>query len=230
MPVADPATDSLIVDVLIPVRNQAAQLPDILATLPHTRLRSVVVIDNGSDDASAAVARDCGAVVVREPRVGRGAACLAGIRHLESLPIAPDVVILMSGNGRDDPGDLERLLAPIERDRAELVIGVRARSHRRAPHSRVVLGLIGAIYRHRFQDLGPMRAIRFPALIALALTDPSEAFNVEMQVKAVRLGLRIEEIPVQTVRQRIRSLGAVSESMEITGRAVFHILRHSTIR
>lgn len=224
------APESLIVDVLIPVRDQAEQLPDMLAGLPYPRLRSVVVIDNGSADASAAVARDAGAVVLREPHIGRGAACLAGIRHLESLPVAPDAVVFMSGNGRDNPGDVVRLLEPIERHKAELVIGVRDRPHRRAPHSRMVLGLIGAIYRHRFQDLGPMRAIRFPALIALAMSDPSEAFNVEMQVKAVRLGLRIEEIPVQTIRPRARSVRDVSDSVAITGRAVFHILRHSTIR
>lgn len=225
-----PLSETPIVDVLIPVRNQAELLPDMLERLPYPRLRSVVVIDNGSGDASAAIARDAGAVVLRESEIGRGAACRAGIRHLETLPVAPDVVVFMSGNGRDDPDDVLRLLEPIERAKAELVIGVRDRPHRRAPHSRMVLGLIGAIYRHRFQDLGPMRAIRFPALIALSLSDPSEAFNVEMQVKAVRLGLRIEEIPVKTIRPRTRSLRAVSNSVEITGRAVFHILRHSTIR
>lgn len=220
----------LIVDVLIPARDQADRLPDTLAALPYPLLRSIVVVDNDSRDATAALAEDAGAVVLREPRVGRGAACLTGIRHLAALPIPPDVVVFMSGDGSDDPEDIARLLLPITQANAELVIGVRARQHRRAPHSRMVLGLIGAIYGHRFQDLGPMRAIRFPALVALALTDPSEAFNVEMQVKSVRIGLRIEEIPVKTVRARNRSLRAVSNSMEITGRAVFHILRHSTLR
>ena len=219
-----------IVDVLIPARDQGDRIADVLASLPHSLIRSVVVIDNGSRDATAAIAGDTGAVVLREPRVGRGQACLTGIRHLAALPIAPDAVVFMSGDGSDDPADVDRLLEPMNRKNAELVIGVRARPHRRAPHSRMVLGLIGAIYRHRFQDLGPMRAIRFPALIALSLTDPSEAFNVEMQVKAIRLGLRIEEIPVRSVRPRKTSLSVVSNSVQITGRAVFHILRHATIR
>ena len=218
------------VDVLIPARNQGQKLPTLLATLPHTLLRSVVVIDNGSSDETAAIARQAGAVVLREPRVGRGAACLAGIRHLADLPVAPDIVAFISADGSDEPGDLARLIAPISQGNAELVIGVRQENQRGSAPSKMVLSLIGAIYRHRFQDLGPLRAIRYPALVALSLTEASEAFDVEMLVKAVKLGLRIEEIPVRSRRPRDRSWQGLSSSAKVTGRSLFQILRHSTSR
>lgn len=224
------SSDPLIVDVLVPARNQASRLPGILAALPHTLVRSVVVIDNGSTDTTASVARDAGAVVLRESRVGYGAACMCGIRHLQALPVSPDVVVFMAGDGTDDPDDIARLIEPLGRDNAELIIGVRERTVRRKARSRVVLGMIGAIYRHKYQDVGSLRAIRFPALVALSLTDPTEAFLVEMQVKAIRFGLRVKEISVHSFHLEKPSVRTLSRSVKTTGRAVFHILRHSTIR
>ena len=224
------SSDDLIVDILIPARDQAAHLSQLLAALPHAHLRSVVVIDNGSRDATASVARDQGAVVLRESRVGRGAACLRGIQHLASLPIPPDVVVFLHADGNDDPDDIPRLVEPIRHGNAELVVGVRDRRQRKGLERRMVLGMIKTIYGHRFHDLGPMRAIRFPALIALSLTDPSRAFDVEMQVKAIKLGLRIEEVSVTCAADDPRTSARAPRSFETTSRAVFHILRHSTIR
>lgn len=216
-------------DVIIAARNHAVTLSRTLATLPHRTIRSVVVVDNASTDATAQVGRDAGAIVLREPRVGYGSACLRAVAHLGALPKPPDAVVFMAPDGSDDPRDLPALIEPMRTDNAELVIGVRQGTRRHAPEQRIVLGLIGAIYRHRFEDLSPFRAIRFPALIALALRDPTEAFHIEMQVKAIKLGLHIAEVPIgaSTLRERAH---AGSAAVTSAGRALFHILRHATSR
>lgn len=216
-----------VIDIIMAARNQASVLSSTLAALPLRLVRSVVVVDNASQDGTASVASDAGAVVLREPRVGHGAACLRAIAHLEALPRRPDVVVFMAPDGSDDPRDLPALLEPIRTDNAELVIGVRATRRSRAAQSRIMLGLINTIYGHHFDDVGPYRAIRFPALVAMALSEPSTAFNVEMLVKAIKLGLHMAEVPVRTQgthRRRGKS------SLTSTGRALFHILRHSTNR
>jgi glycosyltransferase involved in cell wall biosynthesis len=187
-----------VVDLIIPARNDSRTLGAILAAVPARHLRSVVVVDNDSRDGTAQVALDSGAVVLREPRVGYGAACKRAVLHLEGLPRPPDVVVFLAADGSDEASDIASLLGPIIGDSAELVIGVRQREGRplRQRRSRVTLGLISAIYGHRFEDIGPFRAVRFPALVALGMNDAGAGWNVEMLVKAVNFGLHIVEVPV----------------------------------
>jgi len=221
-----------VVDVVIPARNCAGSLAPTLAALPPRLIRSVVVIDNGSTDATAQTARDAGAIVLRESKVGYGRACKRAIAHLERLPRSPDVVVFLSADGSDNPADLPALLEPIRDDNAELVVGSRPSRGRGSAGNRVAIGLIGVIYRRKFDDLGPFRAIRFPALVALGMTDNGDGWNVEMQVKALVLGLRIAEVPV-SCRDSHESESAtrtVRSSISKTGRVLFQILRHSTAR
>ena len=213
---------------MIPARDAAATLTDVLEALPVKRLRSVVVVDNGSHDATSQIARDSGAVVLRAPSGGYGAACLAAIEHLSRLPQAPDVVAFVPADGTFDAAELPRLLAPLEAGGAELVIGVRER--RRHVGDKAILGLIEAVYRHRFHDLGPMRAIRFPALIALGMSDRSGGWDVEMQVRGLKLGLGIAEVPVASGRRRNRRLRNPTSAAAARGRSLFHIIRHATVR
>ena len=220
-----------VVDLVIPACNCADTLEGVLEAIPPRTVRSAIVVDNGSTDLTAQVALDAGAVVRREPYGGYGAACRRAITHLEALPRPPDAVVLMAGDGSDDPGEIPSLVAPIRNDNAELVIGVRDRPP--GLRSRVALGLIGALYRHRYEDLGPFRAIQFPALIALGLSDRGQGFPIEMQVKAIRYGLRIAEVPVRgglaagaepsKVRRVVGSAGA-------TGRMFYRIFRHAAAR
>lgn len=219
-------------DVVICARNSAGTLAVALAELPMRRVRSVVVVDNASTDGTAQVARDGGAVVLRESKIGYGAACQRAVAHLESLPSPPDVAVFFPADGTCDPADIPALIEPLSRDNAELVIGV-AGSGRKKTQTRVALRMIGVLYRHRFEDFGPFRAIRFPALIALGLRDPGEGWNVEMQLKALKLGLSIVELPVShrqppaSGRHRLRR---ASRSIGSAGRMLFQILRHSTAR
>lgn len=226
--------DPLVVDLVVVTRNCAGSLGPTLAATPARELRSVVVVDNGSTDATPLVARDAGAVLLFEASAGYGAACRRAIAHLESLPRPPDVVVFMPADGNSDPADLPALLAPLRDGGAELVVGVRRAEEgtRPATGDRVALGLIGLLYRHQFADVGPYRAVRFPALVALGLSDRGDGWNVEMQVKALRYGLRIAEVPVSH-RAPLRGTSKVTglkQSVSTTSRMVLQILRHATAR
>lgn len=219
----------LVTDLVFPVRNCADTLGETIAAVPSRLVRSIVVVDRDSQDASAQVARGAGAVVLRQSVDGYGAAARRAVSHLEALPHPPDVVAFCAGDGSDDPTELERLLAPIDTDNAELVVGVRGGKGRGRPvGTRVALGLIGAIYRYRFEDLGPFRAIRMPALVAMGLTDNGDGFGAEMQVKALNLGLSIVEVPVRYRQSEGRA--KLSTAAKKASRTLLQIVKHSTAR
>ncbi|WP_412061668.1 glycosyltransferase family 2 protein [Rubrivirga sp. IMCC45206] len=206
--------DRLRVAVVIPARDEAASVGGVVDGLlaQSVPLVQVVVVDNGSRDATAEIARDAGATVVAEPRAGYGRACLAGLAAVAADP--PDVVVFADADASDDPADLAALVAPIAADTADLVIGSRALGQRAGrvepgallPQARwgnaLACALIRARWGARFTDLGPFRAIRWRALEALGMRDPTFGWTVEMQVRAVRAGLRTAEVPV-AYRKRI---------------------------
>lgn len=186
--------------IVIPVLNEAEALPRVLAEIP-TGIR-VVVADNGSTDGSDRLAREAGAEVVRWPHRGYGGAVLAGLRHLAAQD-APDIVVILDGDHSAYLEDLEALVAPIRRGEADLVIGerlTRAEPGSITPQQRygnaLAVGLIAAVTGRRYRDMGPFRAARFPALLALGMEDLTWGWNVEMQMKAVQAGLRVLEVPV----------------------------------
>ena len=165
-------------------------------------------MDNGSTDATAAVARGAGAEVVTEPRRGYGAACLAGLAHWSDPP--PDVVVFLDADGSDDPSELGALLAPIVRGEASLVIGSRVLGEREpgaltpVQHFGNVLAafLMRVLFGGRFTDLGPFRAIRRDALERLGMRDRDYGWTVEMQARALRAGIPATEVPVRYRRRR----------------------------
>ncbi len=215
------------VAVVIPALNEERSLPHVLAALPQ--VDQVVVVDNGSSDRTAELARDAGATVRFQPRRGYGSAVALGIAHLRGRP--PDVVVILDADFSDDPAEMPRLLEPIERDEADLVIGSRTLGRLEPgallPQQRfgnwLATALIARRYGHRFTDLGPFRAIRYPALLALELTDPDFGWNVEMQLRALQQGLRIQEVPV-SYRKRI-GVSKISGTVMGTARAGVKILQ-----
>lgn len=225
------------VDVIIPARDEGESVARVVSAMPLRAVRSVVVVDNGSSDATGRHAEDAGAIVVRETQVGYGAACLRGIAHVASLPRPPDAVVFLSAAGCDDPADLPRLVAPLRESLFDLVVGSRVlgaaplNSGQRAGNV-VATGLIKAIYGHRYTDVNPFRAIRWPALIALGLRDTGYGFLVEMQVKALKTGLRIAEMPVsyRPAGKRVGKLDTLRGTSRATAEALFQIFRHSTAR
>lgn len=196
------------IDVVIPAFNEEASLGLVLADLPADRVRRVVVCDNNSTDATAEVARRGGAEVVGESRPGYGSACLRALEHLRAAP--PDLVVFLDADYSDHPEELVHLVAPLLEDRADLVIGSRTLGRREPgallPQARagnlVACLLIRLLYRHRYTDLGPFRAIRWAALESLEMADTNFGWTAEMQVKALRRGLRVTEVPV-SYRRRV---------------------------
>jgi glycosyltransferase involved in cell wall biosynthesis len=194
--------------LIIPALDEAAVIGSVVQAVPAGAVDDVLVVDNGSTDATAAVARAAGARVVVEPQRGYGAACWAGVRALGS---EIDVVAFLDGDGSQDPVELHRVLAPVARAEADLVLGVRGFESGGHPRH-AVLGTLGValVIRWRYglalQDIGPFRAIRRACLDALDLRDRGYGWPVEMVVKAARQGLRIAQVPVtQRPRQGGRS-------------------------
>jgi glycosyltransferase involved in cell wall biosynthesis len=212
----------LVIDVVVPAKNHAASLGPLLRELPHRALRSVVVVDRASTDRTSEIARDAGALVLREPAGGYGAACLRAQAHFSSLPRVPDVIVFIPGDRASAAGQVEQLVEPIAARGVELVLGTSVHAGRRRPIAEaVVTGLIDAVYRHRWSGVGPVRALRFPALIALGMSDRGAGWDVEMLVRAVKLGLSTDEVQLPADSHRTAGVG---------GRALFHILRHATMR
>jgi glycosyltransferase involved in cell wall biosynthesis len=203
---------ALVVDAIIPALDEEEALPGVLGELAATAVRHVVVVDNGSRDATVAVARSAGAHVVAEAHRGYGAACLRGIAACRALAPRADVLVFLDADGSDDPAEIARLVAPIAEGRADFVIGSRvldgAHVERGAlsPQARagnlVATLLIRALYGERHSDLGPFRAIRFDALERLDMRDLDFGWTAEMQVKAIRRGLRVAEVPASWRRRR----------------------------
>lgn len=213
------------IGVIVPARNEAAALPGVLhAILP--RVAEVIVVDTASTDGTPEIARSLGARVVAEPRRGYGRACLAGIAAL-----SPDVdtVLFMDADAADRPEDLALLLAPIEAGEADLVIGARRLGVERGaltPQQRfgnaLACLLIRLIWGVRYTDLGPFRVIRRDALARLGMRDETWGWTVEMQVRAARIGLRAQEVPVG-YRRRIGT-SKISGTFSGTIRAGWKIL------
>jgi glycosyltransferase involved in cell wall biosynthesis len=207
-----------LIDVVVPARNHAGTLGALLRDLPHRVIRSVAVVDRASTDRTPEIARDAGALVLREPSGGYGAACLRAQAHFSALPRVPDVIVFVPGDRAIAAREVAALVAPIAERGIELVLGIEP--GRRGLGAKLVTGLIDTVYRHRWSGVGPVRAMRFPALIALGMSDRGDGWDVEMLVRAIKLGLSCDEIALPGDDHREPSLG----------RALLHILRHATMR
>lgn len=189
-----------------------------------TWVRRVIVCDNGSDDQTASVARQSGAVVVHEPIRGYGRACLAGIRYLCDLEPSqrPDIVVFMDGDYSDYPEELPKVVGPLLEDGADMVIGSRllmplplgAMSAPQRFGNWLSSVLIRQLYGYAFTDLGPFRAIKWDALMRLDMKDQNYGWTVEMQIKAAKQGMYVSEVPV---RYRARAAGKSKVSRTLRG-------------
>jgi glycosyltransferase involved in cell wall biosynthesis len=207
----------------------------------------VIVVNNGSMDHTAEIAKRAGALVIDEPTPGYGRACRAGIHAVRRLKrkgfsqrasfVAnvqsfDDIryVAFLDGDYSDFPEQLPTLVAPIHHDQADLVLGSRALGNRErgAMPPQAVFGnwlacnLIRWIWGHRFSDLGPFRVIRLDRLNQLNLKDKTFGWTVEMQIKAVRNRIRILEMPIP-YRCRIGA-SKISGTLSGTMRAGYKIL------
>ena len=206
-------------DVVIPVLDEAAALPFVLGTMPDGY--RAIVVDNGSSDGSGALAASLGALVVTEPTRGFGAACWAGLAAADATD---GVVCFMDGDASLDPRHLTLVAGPVLTGDADLVLGARAPVERRAwpVHARIANVALAAEVRRRtrlqVRDIGPMRAARRDALVALGLRDRRFGWPLEMVVRAAHAGWRVREVPVPYAPRRGRS--KVTGTARGTARAV----------
>ncbi|NOZ69467.1 MAG: glycosyltransferase family 2 protein [Deferribacteres bacterium] len=187
--------------VIIPALNEEKTLPRVLDDIQKDLVDEVVIVDNGSRDRTPFIARERGATLLFEARKGYGYPCLKGIEYLKTKK--PDIVVFVDGNYSDHPDEIIRLVEPVVYEDYDLVLGSRimGRVEKGALRVPVRFGnllatvLIRLLYGFRYTDIGPFRAIKFDRLLALDMKD-NYGWTVEMQVKAVKKGYRIKEVPV----------------------------------
>ena len=200
---------SPIIDVIIPAFNEEKSITQVIGDIPAL-VRHVVVANNNSTDRTAEVAASAGAQVVFEAQKGYGKACLTAMDWIKQQEVQPDILVFLDGDYSDYPQELELLIEPILRGKAELVIGSRSLGQREAGSMTIpqVFGnelattLMRWMYGAKFSDLGPFRAIHWGKLIALGMVDQNFGWTIEMQIKAHQVGLRYQEVPVR-YRKRI---------------------------
>jgi len=230
--------------VLIPAWNEEGSIGRVIDDLPKDLVSAsrIVVADNNSTDYTADVARKFGATVVPAPRQGYGSACLAAIAHLESLPAdqQPEIVVFIDADYSDHPEQLPLLVDPILRGEADFVLSSRMLKPqpKGALLPQAIFGnklacfLIRLLFRQRYSDLGPFRAITFAALRQLQMRDTNFGWTVEMQIKAARQRLRILEVPVD-YRPRIgysKITGTVWGTVRAGYKILLTIFRYGVLR
>lgn len=189
-------------DVILPVLDEAEALPGVLEAMPDGY--RPIVVDNGSVDGSDRIAARLGALVISEPRRGFGSACYAGLMSAKD-----EVICFMDCDGSLDPEDLVPICAALDGG-ADLVIGSRQPEPGAWPiHARIANRALAAELRRRtglgLSDIGPMRAMRREALLALGMEDRRSGWPLEMVIKADAAGWEIEELPVTYHRRSGRS-------------------------
>jgi glycosyltransferase involved in cell wall biosynthesis len=194
------------VSVIIPALDEEEPIAGVVRECLETGLpNEVIVVDNGSTDRTAKHAREAGARVVTAPR-GYGRACAAGARALSP---DCDIVVFLDGDGSDVPAFMNQLVDPVARGTHDFVIGSRTRGQREQGSMNLqqifagrLAGLIlRLLYGVRYTDMSPFRAIRRDALEGLDMREETYGWNLEMQMKAARSGLRVLEIPVNHRRR-----------------------------
>lgn len=228
IPPRTPTTDRPPVAVIIPAWNEAGSIGLVVGAIPRDLVGTVFVVDGGSADGTAEIARAAGAIVVGQERPGYGAACAAGVRA--AVAAGAEVLVFLDGDYADDPADLPLILGPLLAGRAELTLGSRLDRRDRGalpPHqivgNRVATILIGLLYGRWLRDIGSFRAIRADELAALDMRHPTYGWPVEMVVKASKRGYRIVEVPIH-YRNRIgqAKVGGTLRGSILAG---YHMLR-----
>jgi glycosyltransferase involved in cell wall biosynthesis len=207
------------ITLIIPVIEEEATIGSVVKSVPAGTVNEIIVVDGGSRDATVERARKAGARVLVEPGSGYGAACQAGF---DAVADDCTIVVFIDGDGSDDPAEIPRLVQPIIAGEADFVIGSRARGERERGSMSIHQLLAGHIagmatrllYRFRYTDMCPLRAIRRPVLEELGMRETTYGWNLEMQMRAARAGLRIIELPV---RHRVRAGGSSKVAGNLKG-------------
>src|SRR5438552_7579424 len=207
-----------LVALLIPTRNEADAIGGVIAAVPRAVVDAIIVVGSGSTDRTVENARAVGARIVGLREHGYGRACRAGVNAAQNC----EIIVFLDGDGSDRPELIPLLVEPIADGRYDFVIGSRTRGERErgsmAAHQLFAGWLIGGamrlLYGVHYTDMCPFRAIRRDALMRLPMREDTYGWNLEMQMRAARAGLRILEVPVG---QRRRAGGTSKVSGDLRG-------------
>ena len=218
-----------IVKVIIPAFNEADAIANVILDIPSL-VDEIIVVDNGSTDATARNAKTAGATVLKESRKGYGYACLKGMNYVSEQKVLPEIIVFLDGDYSDYPEELVKIIKPIISENIDLVIGSRTAAYREkgAMTSQQIFGnwlatfLMKFFFKATFTDLGPFRAIKYSKLLELNMEDKTYGWTVEMQLKVLKLKMSYTEVPV-TYRNRI-GVSKVSGTLKGTIMAGIKIL------
>ncbi|MCR9016499.1 glycosyltransferase family 2 protein [Aquiflexum gelatinilyticum] len=218
-----------IIDVLIPAYNEENSIGKVIQDIPKS-VRNILVVNNNSKDNTRQVAEEAGAIVLNEPVMGYGKACLTGMSYLANLDVEPEILVFLDGDYSDYPEQMLAIIDPILKQDYDMVIGSRARGNRESGSMTLpqVFGnwlatsLMRVIYKTDYSDLGPFRAIKWDKLKDLGMVDQNYGWTIEMQIKAAKAGLKTTEVPVD-YRKRI-GVSKVSGTIKGVFGAAYKIL------
>jgi glycosyltransferase involved in cell wall biosynthesis len=190
--------------VIIPAYNEEHAIAKVIADIPKHLISLIIVVNNNSTDDTAGTAEHAGALVLQENRQGYGFACLKGIAYIKLQKLNPDIIVFLDGDYSDHPEQLPMLIEPIISRGADMVIGSRALGNRERSSMTfpqifgnwLATALIKRFYGVSYTDLGPFRAIKWQALQVMKMKDTTYGWTVEMQLKAAKSKLIVEEVPV----------------------------------
>ncbi len=220
------------ISVIIPALNEEKSISRVLNDLPKDIVDEIIVVDNGCTDNTAQVAAYAGAKVVREEIKGYGAACQRGISCADS----PDVIVILDADYSDYPDRIDLLLEPIAEQGFDMVLGSRTMGNTEKgamtlPQvfgNRLATFLIALVTGFRYTDMGPFRAIKTLKLKDLHMVDKNYGWNVEMQIKAVKQGLKIKEVPID-YRNRIgtsKISGTISGVLKAGVKIIYSVFKY----
>jgi glycosyltransferase involved in cell wall biosynthesis len=213
------------VSVIVAALNEAEAIGSVVASMPWGDIAECIVVDNGSTDGTGEVAAAAGARVVKAPR-GYGAAMYAGMQASVG-----EVLVFADGDGADDVARLGDLAGPIVRGEADFVLASRTLGTREPGSmlpSQVMAGwvvgwLTRIFYGHRYTDMCAFRAIRRDVLERMRMQERTYGWNLEMQLKAITMGLRIVEVPVH-YRCRAGGVSKVSGNLKASWQTLLRIV------
>ncbi|MBV8494984.1 MAG: glycosyltransferase family 2 protein [Alphaproteobacteria bacterium] len=213
--------------LVIPTLDEEEAIAGVIAAAPGDAIDEVIVVDSGSTDRTVDRARAAGARVLALRERGYGRACRAGAEAASDC----DVIVFLDGDGSDCPELIPHLIEPIAENRYDFVIGSRSRGTREpgsmTAHQLIAGRVVGAatrlLYGVHYTDMCPFRVIRRDAMMCLGMREDTYGWNLEMQMRAARAGLRILEVPVAH-RRRAGGSSKVSGTLRGTLKASCRIL------
>jgi glycosyltransferase involved in cell wall biosynthesis len=221
-------TTSIMVCLVIPALDEEDVIAEVVRSVPRNVVNEIIVVDNGSTDATAQAAKNAGAIVVSQPARGYGRACRAGMNA--AVESGADIVVFIDGDGSDCPEFMIELVRPIQENRFDFVIGSRTRGTRETGSlniqqifaARLAGWLLRVRYGVDFTDMSPFRAIRSELLQSLPMREETYGWNLEMQMLVAERRARVSEIPVNHRRRR-GGVSKVSGTFKGTILATFRI-------